>query len=149
MEGTEELEEEHYGDRWLCSFSNKPDTDEDAWHGADFKIIPRRVLLPCSLPTAHPAQPAWPHAPHQNTHLAAAKHLVVDQWPWTNLAARMLCSSQSLTFCPSFILSFIFTFLYPVYPEVIFSIAKWIGGLRSNTATRQGDVWVKPENCAW
>lgn len=79
MEGTEELEEEHYGDRRLRSFSNKPDTDEDAWHGADFKIIPRRVLLPGSLPTAHPAPPVWPHAPHQNIHLAAAKHLVVDQ----------------------------------------------------------------------
>lgn len=145
MEGTEELEEEHYGDRWLRSFSNKPDTDEDAWLGADFKITPRRVLLPPSLPTAHPAWPIWPHAPHQNTHLAAAKHLVMDQWPCTSLAAGMLCNSQSLMFCPSFI----FTFLYPVHPEVIFSIAKWIGGWRSNTAARQGDVRVKPENCAW
>jgi len=57
VEGTGELEEEHYNDRWLHSFSNKPDTDEDAWHGADFEIIPGRVLLPGSPSACSPFSP--------------------------------------------------------------------------------------------
>lgn len=98
-----------------------------------------------------PVQPHWP-GPVLLTQVlfwpVTAKHLVMDWWPLTNLAARMVYNSQSFMICPSFILSFIFTFLCPV-AEIIFSTAQWTGGLSSNIAAREGDVWVKPENCSW
>lgn len=144
MEGTEELEEERYGDRWLHSFSNKPDTDEDAWHMTSRSFPGESCYVAVHPPAVHSAPLVWPCALHPSTSLAGNSKTLGNGLTTSDEPARMICNSQSFMFCPSFILSFIFTFLYPAV-EIIFSIAPWTGGLRSNTATRQ----VKPGNCAW
>lgn len=146
MEGTGELEEEHYGDRSLHSVSNKAHMDKDARCGAAFEIMPRRLLSPGSPPAC-----SW-SGPMLLTQVLAllvvARCLVMDQWPLMNWVTGMSYHSHSFMFCPSFTLNFIFSVLYPVV-DIVFSITQWTGGLRSDTATRQSNAWVKPEGRAW